>query len=211
MSEVRYLTTGYVSTGRKGPLTVTAVTDSELIVVDVPFKTHEVSAQLARGAALEEVLAGLPSVNKSETRIPIARIQTVRWVSSQHDFRVAWQDGEGRTRNKTAYVSRNVHRTELVEQLESLLGHTFHHQQAPAGVLRIAWSQFVGALVALFGTMFLVIFWDPQVAAAARGGWIAILLGPTGCALVGAAIGGGCLVAAWRRLHPRPIEYRWTA
>jgi hypothetical protein len=81
MSEIRYLTTGYVSTGRKGPLTVTAVTDSELIVVDVPFKTHEVSAQLARGAALEAVLTGLSSINKSETRIPVARIQTIRWIS----------------------------------------------------------------------------------------------------------------------------------
>ncbi len=210
MSNVRYLTTGYVSTGRKGPLTVTAVTDSELVIVDVPFKTHEVSAQLARGAALEEVLAGLSSINKSEVRIPVVRIQAVRWVSSQHDFRVAWQDAEGRARHKTAYVSRYVHRTELVEQLEALLGHKFHHQQAPAGVLRIAWAQFLGALLALFGTMFLVIFWDPQAVAAAHGGWIALRLGPSGCALLGAAIGVGCLVAAWKRLQPRPVEYRWT-
>ena len=59
MNQIRFLTKGFVSTGHQGPLSITALTDEELLVVDVPFKTHEVCGRLARGDALEDILADL--------------------------------------------------------------------------------------------------------------------------------------------------------
>jgi hypothetical protein len=38
-------------------------------------------------------------------------------------------------------------------------------------------------------------------------GWIALKLGRVGCALVDLAFLGGSLISAWRRVHPRPVEF----
>lgn len=210
MAVLRFLATGYASEGRQGPLSITAVTDDGLTVVDVPFKAHDVSARLARGEPLDAILAGLSSLRKSETRIPAACIRSIRWITSERDFRIEYVDDRGRTRHKTSQVSRNDHRAELIAQLERLLGHRFREQQVPAGVLRLAWAQLLGAVLSVFGTLFIVLFWDPRVIAGAKGGIIVLWLGPTGCALVGAGFLVACLIAAWRRLSPRPTEHRWT-
>jgi hypothetical protein len=69
--------------------------------------------------------------------------------------------------------------------LQEAAGHRFREQQVPAGTWRLAWSQFLGAALSVLGTIFIVVWWDPKAIAGARGGQLALLLGPTGCALVG--------------------------
>ena len=211
MSQIRFLTKGFVSTGHKGPLSITALTGSELLIVEIPFKTHEVCGRLTRGDALEDILADLGSLQKTQTRIPVSGIASIRWIDGENDFRIEYLDENGRSRKKTTYISRRSDRPELIRQLEEVAGHRFREQQVPAGTWRLAWSQFLGAAMSVLGTLFLIVWWDPKAIAGARGGRLALLLGPTGCALVGVAFFVGCLVSAWRRLNPRPVEHRWAA
>lgn len=210
MEDVQFMTTGFVTAARKGPLSVVVLTPTELVLVEVIANGSAIASQLKRGDPVAEVLGGLNRLNKSEKRVAIDRIQSASWIEGQNGLRFVWLDEANRRRHKTTYISRPALRMELLEKLAIQIGTRPKETTKPAGVLSVAWSQFVGASIAVLGTVFIVVEWDPQMFAKARNGQLALWLGPTGCALVGAGIAVACLYSAWKRLVPRPIEHLWV-
>lgn len=72
MSDVRFFTTGFVTAERTGPLSVTLLTPSQLIVVEVVFGAPAIAARLDAGEPVVDVLGGLNSLQKTETTIPVS-------------------------------------------------------------------------------------------------------------------------------------------
>jgi hypothetical protein len=210
MSDVQFFTTGFVTAEWKGPLSVSLLTPTGLTVVEVVFGAPAIAARLDAGEPVADVLGELNSLQKTETTIPIDRLQSLTWVDGYNGIRISWQDDRGRMRRKTIYIASAAARTQLLENLAGRIAHRPHETMEPAGVLQLAWSQLLGAVLSVLLTVVFLLLWDVQRIAQVRGGRIALWLGPTGCALVGVAFLIGCLISAWRRLSPRPMEHCWS-
>jgi hypothetical protein len=210
MDNAQFLTTGFVTAAQKGPLSVTMLTPTELVIVEVISGGPAIAGRLQSGEPPADVLGSLSAFNRTEQRIPIARLQSAQWTEGHNGLRFSWIDEAGRVRHKTTQISRPAERTRLLEELATQLGHRPQETTKPAGVLAVAWSQLLGAVIAVVGTVFFVAMWDPQALAKIRNGHLALMLGPTGCMLVGSGIAVACLYSAWKRLVPRPVEHRWV-
>jgi hypothetical protein len=209
MNEVRFATTGFVTAEEKGPLSVSLVTPTELVIVDVLFGPSA-AAWLKAGKPLGEVLGGLNSLQKAETRIPLSRLESICWIDREKGVRVMWLDESVRLHRKTTYISKPADRTQLLECLAVQLGSPLRVVATPAGIWKTAWSQLVGAMFSVVLCAAFLAMWDADAIGRAQGGNIALWLGPKGCALVGAAIFLACLISAWRRLSPRPMQHCWN-
>lgn len=75
-----FLTTGYVTKEASGPLSVTALTPTHLLLAGFPWQAERVRAQLEAGEPLADVLGKLRSWQKVETRIPLEQVQSVSWI-----------------------------------------------------------------------------------------------------------------------------------
>jgi hypothetical protein len=210
MSDVRFFTTGFVTPQRKGPLSVTLLTPTGLIVVEVVFGAPAIASRLGAGEPVVAVLDSLKSLQKTETIIPIERLQSVRWIDGQNATRIRWLDESGRTRRKTTSIAIAAHRTQLLEQLAAQIGHRPRETAEPAGIWSLAADQLGGAALTVVCMAVLLFLWDPQLIAGARGGRIVLWLGPIGCTLVVSLFVICLLLDAWRRLSPRPMEHCWT-
>jgi hypothetical protein len=208
LDDVRFATTGFVTHEEKGPMSVTLLTATELVIVDVVFGASAAAA-LRAGTPLGDLLAGQNSLQKSETRIPLSRLQSISWIDRENGVEITWLDDNQRRRRKTTYVSKPAARGQILEGLSEQLRYPLRIASAPAGIWRIAWSQLVGASLSVVLTVVFLYFWNSQEIARVQGGNIAIWLGPKGCALVGAVFVIACLASARRRLTPRPAQHCW--
>lgn len=207
MDNISFVTTGYVTRQRGGPLSITVLTDSELLITDILGKTSGIPHLLRAGTPPAEIVDRIPKLRKSETSIAIDRIRSLRWLKRETALRIDYDDEHGRNRRKTTHIQSDADRLQLIDRIEQAIGHQFQRREEPAGFWRIAWSQMLGAFASVAGTVTLELLWDPQMIAQVRHGWIALKLGRVGCGLVGLAFLVGCLIAAWWRVHPRPVEY----
>lgn len=207
MNDVRFVTTGYVTPQRTGPLSLTVLTPTELRIVEVLGNTRSIARNVREGASVAEVTCRISSLRKSETSIPLERIRSLRWVKRENGLRIDYDDEQGHSRKKTTYIQTDANRLQLVDHIERAIGHQFQRREEPAGFWKLAWSQMLGALLCVAGTVWIELMWDPKLLAQVRHGWIALKLGRVGCALVGLALLAGCLISAWRRVHPRPVEH----
>jgi hypothetical protein len=210
MNDLQFLTTGFVTAAQKGPLSVTMLTPTELVIVEVISGGPALVGRLNSGEPPADVLGSLSKFNRTERRIPVHRLQSAQWTEGYNELRFSWIDEGGRVRHKTTQISRPAERTQLLEELASQLGHRAQETTKPAGVMSVAWSQLLGAVIAVLGTVIFVAMWDPQDLAKIPNGHLALMLGPTGCTLAGSGIALACLYSAWKRLVPRPIEHRWV-
>jgi hypothetical protein len=169
--------------------------------------TQAVAQQVAAGTPISEVTAGISSIRKLESTIPLDRIRSLHWLKHETALRINYDVDRGRSRTKTTYIQKHAIRLQLVELIEQAIGHQFQRREEPAGFWKLAWSQVFGATLSVAGTVAIELLWDPRMIAQVRNGWIVLKLGRVGCALFGLAFFVGCVMSAWRRLHPRPIEY----
>jgi hypothetical protein len=208
MDDVRFVTTGFVTKEAKGPLSITFVTPDELVVVDVLGNTALRAAELATGKTIDAVLKNLWSVQKTETRIPLARIKSLSWIDGYNAVRIDYQDPAHRRRSKTTYISQEAKRDALLAHIERQAGYTFRRRTKEAGFWKLAWSQMLGAVCVPMLGVVLIALWDPEFLSNQDHGWILLTLGPTGTAIATLCGGLACLVSAWRRVYPRPIEHQ---
>ena len=72
----------------------------------------------------------------------------------------------------------------------------------------------LGAAMAMVGTIVFTILWDPVRVGRVRGGALALLLGRTGCAVVGIGIFAACCISTWIAIRKQSryytCEYDWT-
>jgi hypothetical protein len=208
LDEVRNATTGFVRAEEKGPMSVSLVTPTEVVIVDIVFGPSA-AARLRAGTPLAELLAGLNSLQKAETRIPLSGLQSLCWTDRENGVQITWLDEHQRLRRKTTYIAQENARVKLVDCVADQLGCRPQVTSSPAGFWRMAWSQLLGAALSVILTAVFLYFWDAEVIGRVGGGNIALWLGPKGCAAVGAAFFVACLVSAWRRLTPRPMQHCW--
>ena len=207
MDNIPFVATGYFTKQREGTFSITVLTPSELQIIEVLGNTKAVAQQIAAGTPIPEVTADISSMRKLESTIPLERIRSLRWLKQETGLRVSFDDEQGRNRSKTTYIQKHAIRLKLVDLMEQVIGHEFQRREEPAGFWKLAWAQVFGAALSVAGVVAIELLWDPQMIAQVRNGWIVLKLGRVGCALVGLAFLVGCFVSAWRRLHPRPIEY----
>lgn len=204
-----FVTTGFVTPQPKGPLYITAVTATDLIVIGINYGSLPILERLQRGEQFENVVASLQALQKHEVVITFSKLQAIKWIEGETELQLMYENDRGRICRTPTLVATKTDREALLEVLQERVGHRFRQYEQPASFWRMAWSQMLGALVSALGTVFIYAIWDPQVIPGNGAGAIALFLGREGCFVVGCGFVVACLIAAWWRVRHRPIEYRW--
>lgn len=201
-SHSQFLCTSYVNEYPAGPLSITSIEDGSLRIVKVLYNTEAVRLKLAGGASVDDVLATLKVIQHTVTIIPIDHLKKVVWSDFSPDVVFKYHDGE---KNKSAgtCVASESDKKQLLSAIGDAVTAPMRCYDELASVLSVAWSQIFGAVMALAGTIAVVVMWDPvRIARVRRGAWL-LLFGRTGCAIIGVAIFVACCVSAWLAIRKR--------
>ncbi len=201
-SPSRFLCTSYVREHPQGPLSITSIENGTLRVVSVLFNTKNIRSQLANGAALDDVVATLKEIQHIETSIPIEHLKKIVWNDFSSDVVFTHDDGN-KNKRTTTYITSDQDREQLLLTVRDSVTTPVHCYDEPASIMAVAWSRISGALMALAGTLVLMMLWDPAKVGRVRGGALALLLGRTGCAIVGVGIFVACCISAWLAIRKR--------
>ncbi len=202
----RFLWTSYVREQPQGPLFITAVEEDTVRIVSVLYGTERVRLRLAEGEALDDVVATLKALQHNVVSIPIAKLKKIVWNDCLSDV-VFIHDVGNRTKRTSASIRADEDRKQLLLAVRHAVNGPVQCFDEPAGVLAVAWSQIAGGVMTVAGTIVFMMLWDPAALGRVRGGAIALLLGRTGCALVGVGIFLCCCVSAWLAIRKRSRYY----
>jgi len=197
-----FLCTSYVNEYPAGPLSITAIEEGTLRIVKVLYGAEVVRLRLAGGATVDDVLATLKTIQHTATTFPIDQLEKVVWNDFSPDVVLTYHDGKNRKSVRTCIAS-----DEDKKQLLSAIGNSV---TAPvecsdelASVLSVAWSQIFGAVMSLVGLYGVVMMWDPVVIGRIRRGGLILLVGRTGCAIIGMVVFLACCTSAWLAIRKR--------
>ena len=208
-SRSRFLCTSYVREHAQGPLSITSVENGVLRVVAVLYGTENVRSQLNNGIALDDVVARLKAIQHTDTAIPIEQLRKIVWNDFSSDVIFTHGDGN-KTKRTTTYITSDEHREQLLLTARNAINTPVHCHDELASVFAVAWTRILGAVMAVAGTMLFVLLWDPARMGRLRGGALALLLGRTGCAIVGVGIFFACCISAWLAIRKRSRYYTCT-
>lgn len=205
-SNLHFLCTSYVREQPQGPLHITAVANGVLRVVSVLYGTEKIRLRLATGESLDEVVATLQSIQHTDHSFPIDCLRKIVWSDFSADIVFTHIHGDKSQRTRTCIAS-NADRDRLLLCIDDSKNSSAHCYDELASVAAVAWSRILGAVMALVGTIVFTILWDPVRVGRVRGGALALLLGRTGCALVGIGVFAACCISAWIAIRKQSRYY----
>lgn len=205
-SYLHFLCTSYVREQPQGPLHITAVANGVLRVVSVLYNTEKIRLRLAAGEPLDNVVATLKSFQHTEYSFPIECVRKIVWNDFSSDVVFTYEDGN-KTKSTTTYITKDEDREQLLLTARDSVTIPVRCYDELASVAAVAWSRILGAVMALAGTIVFVLLWDPARIGRVRGGALALLLGRTGCAIVGAGVFVACCISAWLAIQKRSRYY----
>ena len=198
----QFLCTSYVNDYPGGPLHITAIEEGKLRIVSVLYGTEVARLRLVGGATVDEVLATLKMIQHTATAFPIEQLEKIVWSDFSPDIVLTYHDGNKRKTARTCIAS-----DQDKKQLLSVIGNSVTTpvkcSDELASVLSVAWSQFFGAIMTLVCLYAVVMMWDPVVIGRVRHGGLLLLVGRTGCAMIGVVVFLACCTSAWLAIRKR--------
>jgi hypothetical protein len=204
---IKYLVASYVLETPGGPLSLTVVNDSSIKIVTVLFGQEEIRLKLASGATVETVHRQAKPLQLTVIEFPLNTLREISWFEGRSDvtFRYA---SDGKYKKATTHVAAATDRVGFLEYLQSRFDRPFQTEQARAGILQVAWSNLLGAVLSLVGTIWIYASWDPAQLARIRHGRLALAIGREGCAAIGLAIFVGCCIYGWLAVRKHAHRFR---
>ena len=210
MNDLKFLTTGFVTEACTGPLSITSLTSTELVVNEVLSPTGLVLAELEAGRPPDLVLQSVSKLSKTEVRIPLANLESAQWVEHLFGVKLAYQDSTGKLRSKTCYILDDSHRRELLARISEIRDRPFREETELPNKWKLAWAEILGIVFWTACTAYFIGWWDPAQIGQARAGRPLLWLGQTGCIILAVGWVIGCTFYAWRRIRRKTLRYRWT-
>src|SRR5262249_55259103 len=129
MNDIIFSSTGFVRAD-KGPLWVTVLKPTHIMIIGIPFGSHKIISRLAQGDPLMKVLSELSSFQKGETKIPLEGVRSIQWIEAE----------------STVSCESRVISSFRTQR-------TFHERLEPASPWKLAWAELLGAAISLVGTV----------------------------------------------------------
>ena len=202
----QFLCTSYVHDYPQGPLSIISIEENALRIVGVLYNTEGIRVQLAEGESLDEVIASLKSYQHTSVSIPLSDLVKIVWNDFSSDVVFTYQV-DGKCKRATASIANALDRDRLLLSVRDALCRPVDCFDEPASVLAVAWTRLLGAAMAVAGTILVVLLWDPVRIGRVRGGAIFLLLGRTGCVVVGIGIFIACCISAWLAIRKQSRYY----
>lgn len=202
-----FVVIGYVRVTGEGPLSITEVDDTSITIVTLLYGADEVLLKLSRGVPLQTIVGELKNLQRTVVKFPTSALREVSWFEARSDV-VFRYELDGKRKKATTYIHSATGRVGLMEVLQSRFPQPFRTEQIRAGIFQVAWSNILGAIVSLAGTVWMYLNWDPVQIARVRNGRLALAIGREGCAMIGVGIFVACCVCGWYAVRKHHSRFR---
>jgi hypothetical protein len=204
---IRFLVASYVLETPGGPLSLTAVDDSSIKIVTVLFGQEQIRLKLASGSSVETVRKEAKPLQLSVIEFPLIALREITWFEGRSDVTFRYES-EGKFKKATTQIAATADRIGFLEYLQSRFDRPFQTEQARAGIFQVAWSNVLGAVISLVGSIWIYTTWDPAQLARIRHGRLALAIGREGCAAIGLAFFVGCCIYGWLAVRKHAHRFR---
>lgn len=205
-SNLHFLCISYVREQPQGPLHITSIANGILRIVSVLYNTEKIRLRLAAGEPLDDVVATLKSFQHTDYSFQIDCLRKIVWNDFCSDIVFTHVHGD-KSKRTTTYIASNEERDQLLSSINDSTNSRINCYDELASVTAVAWSRILGAVIAMAGTIMFTILWDPARLGRLKGGALALLLGRTGCAVVGIGIFAACCISTWVAISKRSRYY----